>query len=84
VELIVKQKGEQHRRPNSSLTHTTPYRLSVVAGEKMNQFADFENHKAQISERKPEIETRNSQIANRKSPDDPMSRWPDERIAQTL
>jgi hypothetical protein len=40
--------------------HTIPCRLSVVAGEKMNQLADFENRK--------------SQIANLKSPDGPMAR----------
>ncbi len=37
--------------------HTSPHRLSAVAGEKMNQFADFENRKSQIT----------------RWPDDPMS-----------
>jgi hypothetical protein len=34
-----------------------------MSGEKMNPSADFENRKSQIS--------------NRKSPDGPMSQWPD-------
>jgi hypothetical protein len=43
--------------------HTSPHRLSVCSGEKMNQFADFAK----------------SQITNRKSPDPPILRWPDRK-----
>jgi hypothetical protein len=52
------------RGADSNLTaaHTSPHRLSAVSGEKMNQFADFENRK--------------SQIADFKSPDGSMARSP--------
>jgi hypothetical protein len=49
-----------------SAAHTAPHRLSAVSGEKVNHFVDFEN--------------RQSQIANHKSPDGPMNRWPDYKV----
>jgi hypothetical protein len=42
-------EGGNAGRPTLTITrapHTSPYRLSVVAGENMNQFADFENRKS--------------------------------------
>ena len=48
-----------HGLPINSAAHTTPYRLSIVAGGKMDQFADSTNRK--------------SQIANLKSPDGPIT-----------
>jgi hypothetical protein len=39
-------KGGQSRQTNSRV-NTTPHRLSALPGEKMNQFAGFENRKSQ-------------------------------------
>jgi hypothetical protein len=66
----------------------------VVSGEKLNQNADFENHKSQISERESKIESRrskiedrNSKIEIRKSPitnrQSPIARWPDEPMKKS-
>jgi hypothetical protein len=52
------QKGG--RADGQTPRDTSPYRLSAMSGEKVNQFADFEN--------------RQSQIANLKSPDHPITR----------
>ena len=48
-----------HGLPINSAAHTTPYRLAIVAGGKMDQFADSTNRKLQI--------------ANLKSPDGTMA-----------
>jgi hypothetical protein len=51
-----RDEGGPCRRPASGqdiyrAAHTSPCRLSAVSGEKVNQVADFENHKSQISNR---------------------------------
>jgi hypothetical protein len=68
----------------SQAVHTSPHRVSVVSGEKVNQNADFgnrksqnENRRAKLESRRSEFENRQSQVANHKSPDEPMNPSPD-------
>jgi len=48
--------------------HTPPLRLSAESGERMNQFADFENRQSGTENRKWKIEIRELKLENRQSP----------------
>jgi hypothetical protein len=51
-------------------THTPPHRLSTASGDRMNLFADREDGKSKVKNRRPKFENRRSPITNRQLPEE--------------